>query len=246
MMINSDIIEQYLVGRLSIKEQKEFEELLKEDSELMKEYQKRKKIHDAISEEKIIDLRFKLNKIKKSRNKVRRLYRNPLVVYSAAAVVLILVVIGNVYLFSNKITGPELFNSYYSTYPVLENYRSETILNKQEQIHYNAFNAFEKGNYQESEESFRQLLEMDKSNPGTQFYMAMCEIELDKLNKSEQRLKELIKENNHGYFEQAHWYLALTYLKQKERKRAIRILEIIVEKDMVNRVAAESILESLD
>jgi tetratricopeptide (TPR) repeat protein len=245
-MINIDIIELYLVGRLSVKEQKEFEERLKEDSELMKEYLKRKKIHDAISEENIMDLRFKLNKIKKSRTIVRRMYRNPLVVYSAAAVILILVVIGNFYLFSNKISGSELFNSYYLTYPVLENYRSETVLNNREQIHYNAFNAFEKGNYQESEEYFRQLLDMDKSNPSTQFYMAMCEIELDKLNKSKQRLKELIKENNHAYFEQAHWYLALTYLKQNELKKAIKILEIIVEKDMVNRVEAESILESLD
>jgi hypothetical protein len=32
----------------------------------------------------------------------------------------------------------------------------------------------------------------------------MCEIELDKLNDSEKRLKELIKKNNHAYFEQAH------------------------------------------
>lgn len=245
-MINIDIIEQYLDGRLPVKEQKEFEKLLEEDPELMKEYRKRKKIHDAISEEKIIDLRLKLNKIKKSRNKVRRLYRNPFIVYSAAAIILFLIVIGNYYLFSNKITGPELFNSYYSTYPVLENYRSETILNNREQIQYNAFNAFERGNYQESVEFFRQLLDMDKSDPSTQFYMAMCEIELDKLNKSKQILKELIKENNHVYFEQAHWYLALTYLKQKERKKAKRILKIIVEKDMVNRVEAESILESLD
>jgi hypothetical protein len=58
-----------------------------------------------------MNLRFKLNKIKKSRKKFGDCIEIHL--YSAVTIILIIIVIGNFYLFSNKISGIEMFNSYY-------------------------------------------------------------------------------------------------------------------------------------
>ena len=241
-----DLIEEYLAGELSIREQTEFEELLRNDPDLMKEFLLRKDINEAISENDVMDLRNKLNKIVNSETKVRNIYRNPFILSSVAAVAIILIVISCFYLFSNKmVSGTEIFNSYYSTYPTISSFRSSTGQTVQEHMLSEAFNSYDDGKYSIASDYFNQILADDKSNTMAQFYEAICEIELENFDKSEKLLNELILKNNHIFWEQAHWYLALVYLKQNDIDNAKNIFKIIIKEDMAQKPESDSIIKSL-
>ena len=242
-----DLIEEYLAGDLSGREQTEFEELLRNDPDLMKEFLLRKEINEAISENDVMDLRNNLNEIINSKTKVRTIYRNPFVLSSVAAVVIFLIVISGFYLFSNKtVNGTEMFNSYYSTYPTLTSFRSSVDQTYQEQLLNEAFNSYDDDKFSISSDYFQQILNTDKSNTMVQFYMALCEIELNNFDTSEILLNELVLKNNHIFWEQAHWYLALVYLKQNDIENAKSIFEIIIKEDMTKKPESDSIIKSLN
>ena len=242
-----NLIEEYLAGDLSVREQTEFEELLRNDPDLMKEFLLRKDINEAISENDVMDLRNNLNKIVNSESKIRNIYRNSFIISSVAAVAVILIVISCFYLFSNKnVSGTEIFNSYYSTYPTITSFRSSVDITVQEQLLNEAFSSYDDGKYSIASDYFNQILTDDKSNTMAQFYLALCEIELENFDKSEKLLNELILKNNHIFWEQAHWYLALVYLKQNDTGNAKSIFKIIIKEDMAKKSELDSIIKSLN
>jgi len=241
-----ELIEAYLDGTLSVKERLEFEKNLKEDPDLMKEYLFRKNINKAISEVDVLELRNKLIEIGSSENKVKRLCKYPFVFSSvAAAVILLFVISWSVFFSSEVISTTEVFNTYYSKYPVLTCNRSFSDENLKDKILVNGFNSYEKGAYIEAKDYFNQVLIMDNSNNMARFYYSICEIELNKLERSEKLLKELTYKNNHIFWEQSHWYLALVYLKQEKIEKASEIFEYICEEDMAHKTEAKKILKSL-
>ena len=241
-----ELIEAYLDGTLSEREQLEFEENLKKDPELMKEYLLRKNINEAISEVDVLELRNKLNEIGSSENKIKRLCKNPFVFSSAAAAVILLFVISwSVFFSSEDISTGEVFNTYYTKYPVLTCNRSFSNENLKDKILVNGFNAYEKSFYIEAKDYFNQVLIMDNSNKMARFYYSICEIELNNLDNSEKLLKELTYKNNHIFWEQSHWYLALVYLKQEKIDKASEILTFINEEDLANKSESKKILKSL-
>lgn len=240
------LIEEYLAGELPAKEQTEFEELLRNNHELMKEFLLRKEISKAISEDDVMDLKNTLNEIDISEIKARKLYKNPFVLSSVAAVAIILIIVSGFYLFSDKpMSGNDVFNSYYNVYPSVTSFRSMSIQTDSEQIINKAFSSYDIGNYKTSSDYFFRALGNDKSNPMFQFYLAICEIELENFDKSEKLLNELIFKNNHIFWEQSHWYLALVYLKQKDIENANRIFKIIIKEDMEKKSESKLIIKSL-
>lgn len=239
-------IEEYLAGELSVKEQTEFEELLRNDNELMKEFLLRKEINEAIFEDDVVDLKNILNEIDISEIKARKLHRNPFVLSSVAAVAIVLIILSGLYLFSNKpMSENEVFNVYYNTYPSVANCRSISTQTDKELIVNKAFSSYDIGDYETSADYFLQTLENNKSNSMVQFYLAICDIELGDFYKSEKLLNELIIQNNHIFWEQSHWYLALVYLKQKDTENAKKIFEIIISENMVMKSESKLIMKSL-
>ena len=240
-----DLIEKYLTGELSVRGQTEFEELVRNDPDMMKEFQLRKEINEAISEDDVMDLRSNLNEII-SESKVRIIVRNPFILSSVAAAVIILVVISGFYLFSNRtVSGTEIFNSYYSTYPTISSFRSSVDQTENEQLLNEAFNSYNDGMFKIASDYFNQALNNDELNTMAKFYLAICEIELENFDKSEQLLNELILNNNHIFWEQTHWYLAFVYLKQKDTENAQNIFKIIIKEDMAHKQESYSIIKSL-
>ncbi|MBI9053938.1 MAG: zf-HC2 domain-containing protein [Bacteroidales bacterium] len=243
-----ELIEAYLEGELSVREKIDFEEHLKNDPELMKEFVLRRAINEAISESDILDLRNTLSEISLPETKAKKLHRNPFVLSSVAAAVIVLFVISwSAFFAGNEVSSSEVFNTYYSKYPVLTCNRSlsESNENLKDKTLVNAFDAYEKEFYIEAKDYFNQVLIMDYSNNMARFYASICEIELNNLKKSEKLLKDLLYKNNHIFWEQAHWYLALVYIKQEKFDKATELLNQIIENEMVHKSESKKILKSL-
>ncbi|MCK5171113.1 MAG: tetratricopeptide repeat protein [Bacteroidales bacterium] len=242
-----DLIEKYLMNEMSVREQIEFEELLRNEPDLMKEFLLRKNINDAIIEEDVLSLRNNLNEIVNIEPATTRTIKNSYIYSAVAAVIILIVVIANFYIFPlGQMDKNEVFQSYYSAYPAILSFRSPVDQTEIEKILYHAFNYYDDGKYEMASGYFKMVLEKDTANYMSQFYLAVCEIEKNNLSEAEEYLNDLILKKSHIFWEQSHWYLALVYLKQNEMISAENILKKIVKENMVQKSDAEFILKVLN
>lgn len=239
-----DLIEKYLLGKMSVLEQEEFKSLLKEDSGLLKEFMLRKDIYSAIAEEDVMELRNCLKEItgSKRKSKIRKL--NPFIVTTVAACVIILIVVSGIFITQNKTKDQNLFSRYYEKYPSIINSRS-SLESEKERIFLEAFQAYEEDRFTYAAEIIQSLLKEDDSNYLLMFYLSVCEMENNNYKKAERYLHILIENKTHIFWEQAHWYLALNYLKQGKKQKSIEVLKYIINQDMAKSDEADSIINSL-
>lgn len=241
-----ELIERYLEGEMSVREQAEFENLLRSDPDLKKEYLLRKEIYEAVAEDDIINLRSNLDEIIYQENRYIKL-RNPYLLSATAVILLLFIVISKIFLFSDKrVNEKDVFESFYSAYPATMSFRSPVDQSEQEKMLYNAFNLYVEGKYNLASEYFFKILKTDDSNTMAKFYLSICEIEKGNFKKSEKYLNDLILKNNHIFREQSHWYLALVYFEQNNIDSAKLLLEKIIEENMAQKQDAELILKSLN
>ena len=241
-----DLIEKYLMNEMSVREQKEFEESLRNNPDLMKEFLLRKDINDAIIEEDVLSLRNNLNEIVNTEPATTIKIKSSYVYSAVAAVIILIVVIANIYIFPlGQMDKNEVFQSYYSVYPAIMSFRSPVDQTEIERILYDAFNYYDEGKYEMASKYFKQVLEKDSTNYMSQFYVAVCEIEKNNLSEAEEYLNDLILKKSHIFREQSHWYLALVYLKQNEMISAENILKKIVKENMMQKSDAQFILKIL-
>jgi tetratricopeptide (TPR) repeat protein len=241
-----EIIEQYLMNELSIREQVKFEEDLRKDPELRHEYELRKGINEAIQEDDVMELRDSLNQVMKKQsvfsNKTRKIYW----ISSIAAAVVFLIVIASRIFFStvteNNLT---LYDKYYETYPAIMSSRSSSENAEENNDLYKAFASYEAKDYNQASLYFKRIAQQDSTNYLSRFYLGICKMECDKLNEAEEYLSELTLQKNHIYWEQAHWYLALVYVKKDKQSKAGEVFQKIVQQDMANQEEAKDILKSL-
>jgi len=236
-------IEKYLNNELSIREQIEFEEELRKDSELMREFLLRRDINEAVKEKDIIELRHNLEEIGKdfsTRKNTRLILRNA----SIAAVLLILIALASLnLLLSPGLTSQQIVEKYYKVYPSVNSNRSvDTEIDKNIFL---AFNSYEASKYENASKYFKIVLAENNSNVMSQFYLAMSLIEAKRLKEAEEYLIDLSLKPNHIFWEQSHWYLAMIYIKQSKTEHAIEVLKKIVEQNMTYKQEAKRILRSI-
>ncbi len=240
-----ELIEKYLMGEMSIKEQIEFEESMRKDAELMKEFLFRKDINEAIGEEDVIDLRNKLEDIGDSIDFTKK--KNfPIYTYSSVAAVLILLIVLASKYFNpfNKMEHKEIYETYYQIYPSINENRSLNDSELDQNIFY-AFNYYEENKYDRAAEYFKKVFEEDQTNILCQFYLAVSLIEVGEIDEAEEYLVDLTLKQSHLFWEQSHWYLALIYIKKGKIDTAKSFLNKIVNENMANKSEAKLILRSI-
>jgi tetratricopeptide (TPR) repeat protein len=237
------LLEEYLDGLLSKQERILFEEILRSDPVLMKEFRLRKKVNEALLEDDVIELRHTLDGILSNDHTTKRIFKNPIFVASVAACIALIITFS--FFSFPKLTNQELFADNYSKYPVVTCFRSNTNITKKDLLICSAFEAYESNDYAKSQEYFYKLRETDNANYMIEFYLALCELELNNLGESEKLLLDLTKTKSHIFHEQSSWYLALLYLKQDDVQKAEKTFEIIIKEEMCKKTEAESILKSL-
>ena len=240
-----ELIEKYLMGEMSIKEQIEFEESMRNDTELMKEFLFRKDINEAIKEKDVIELRDKLEDIGDSIDFTKK--KNfPIYTYSSVAAVLVLLIVLASKYFNpfNKMEHKEIYETYYQIYPSINENRSLNDSELDQNIFY-AFNYYKENKYDKAVEYFRKVFEEDSTNVLCQFYLAISLIEEGEIDEAEEYMIDLTLKQNHLFWEQSHWYLALIYIKEGKTDTAKGFLNKIVDEDMANKSEAKLILRSI-
>lgn len=241
-----DLIEKYLMNEMSVREQIEFERLLKNDSDLMREYLLRKDINEAVLEDDVMSLRDNLDKIINDKPIKSRFIKNSYIYSAVAAVIIIVIVVYSIYLIPHLGRDEkDVFQTYYSPYTAIMSFRSATDQTEIEKILYDAFNFYDERKYEAASDYFKIVLEKDNTNYMSQFYLSICEIEKNNFKRAEKYLNDLILKNDNILWEQSHWYLALVYIKQNENANAERVLKKIVKENMTQKSEAEIILKIL-
>lgn len=243
-----DLIEKYLLHEMSVGEIKKFEKLLQNDADLRKELLLRKKIDLAIAENDIMELRESLNDItsvKIGSNQISFIERRKIFL-SIAATIIIIISLSLSFLFPFSQSSDKIFDLYYTTYPALANIRSIDNNEQSESYINRAFESYENKNFKSASEDFKKALNIDDRNFIAQFYFALCELEENNLKESEKYFTFLIQNNDHLFWEQSHWYLAMLYLKQDNKEKVKIICEKIIAQEMVYTTKAKKILRKLD
>ncbi|MDA3954410.1 MAG: hypothetical protein PF485_12250 [Bacteroidales bacterium] len=242
-----DLIERYLMNDMSVREEVEFEELLKNNPELMREFVLRKEIDCAINEDDILNLRDNLDSIINEKSAFPIKFKRSFLYYTVATVVILFILVISIKILplrNQEIT--EVFQSYYTPYPAIVSFRSSVDRNEIEEILHEAFNYYDEEKYELASVCFRKVLHVDNTNNMSQFYLSICEIEKNNLQVASTFLNDLIIKKDHVFWEQSSWYLALVYLKQNELNKAENLFRKVVQENMARKADAEVILKYLN
>ncbi|MFC2151787.1 hypothetical protein ACFLSE_04595 [Bacteroidota bacterium] len=241
-----DLIEKYLMNEMSVRDQVEFEESLRNDPDLMKEFLLRKKVNEAILEDDIINLRNTLNHITKNKSCQLSISKKLYFYSSIAAAIVLLVVVSSIFFKPfGKTNNTEIFHVYYNVYPAIIINRSSSNQTEIENFLYDAFENYNRRDFHTASDYLTMVIKLDNTNYMSQFYLSICEIEKGNYRLAEKYLNELILNGDHIFVEQSYWYLALIYLKQNKISKAENVLNKMIDEDMTQKSDAESILKKL-
>jgi hypothetical protein len=218
----SDYIEEYLNHQLSEEEREQFDEKLKSDKDFASEVEEHALLVNSFDEMQARELLLKFGNIEQELEGGKEMqFGFPVYLKWAAAVAVLAVLSLIVYLNTNN-SNKDLFLAYYTPYPNVESPVSRSEVGGEA-----VWQLYENGNYNEAYRQFEQAIIINSQDLASQFYFGICALEINKLTAAEEAFATVASDKAGTYFEQAQWYLALTYLKAGKQDAAIQGLEKI-------------------
>ena len=166
--------------------------------------------------------------------------RKFLIPITSIAAVFVLVFSLNIY-HNNRIMD-NLFNTYYTP---LE-YDQELTSRGNESISpgiISAMDAYHKKLYKDALKKFNAMQSVDKN---FLIYKAICLIETERLPEAINLLEQLVNDGEGTeYWQQAYWYLAISYLGSHEKDKAMQLLKEIADYDGTFQIKAKNIMDFL-
>jgi tetratricopeptide (TPR) repeat protein len=236
-------IEAYIFNRLSPPERELFEEEVKENPDLKIELEKHKDIFFGMEanylRKRSADI---LNEVKKElaeeeqTNNVVDMtpQRSRWMFYAAAAVIILLLGIGYIFVWNyNSIAqsqdSAKLFAESFSMFPKPGNTMSAPSEPKtrisEAMATYNS-QSEDSTSFERAEKELEILLMDTPENDTIQFFLGVISLKKDKPEKA---IEYLVKVKNSVYTPHAQWYVALSYLKLNELKKAKLLFEEMAE-----------------
>jgi len=248
MKNDNRLIEKYLLGELQEQEKHEFEKRLHSDEALLHEYELRKKVNDAILEQDVMQLRISMYSLMNGTTSVLGFRTGRFFYWQlAAAVFITFFVIKSFFLNIDKpINQNTLFAEYYQTCPSYKLSRNGNEQNAINLLFIQAFTDYENKHFAAAEKSFEMISQSDSSEKMAKFYLALTQIELNKLTEAKENLTSLMQNENHLFYEQSTWYLALVYLKENKLNESKQLLNIIISEDFYCSEQARKLLRELN
>lgn len=232
----------YFSNQLSDEQRLAFDDLLATDSDFKLQFEFERNLKRAIKnkenenlKEKLISFESGLQQETTSSNK-KGSFNN----WSIAASVLLLMGLGWIGFNSFSTNYSDLYNSNFQEYP--NTVYTITRSDSNESLERDAFVAYESGNYQDALDKFEKI---QGPNQYLDFYKAQCYLAVENNTKAIELFIKVEKEQVE-FKAEANWYLALTYLKEKDKLRAVEVLKKHQEKYDYNKEKAVSLLGELD
>lgn len=131
----------------------------------------------------------------------------------------------------------QIYEKYYQPYPAFINIRNASLLTITDQ----ATRLYNSEKYEEALPLLIQIIKMEPDNVSVQFAAGIAQLETGQIEKATQTFSAI---KDPEFKEIAQWYLALTFVKQKDYENARTVLELI-EKESYNYSKAQEILQIL-
>lgn len=241
----TELVIRYIGDQLKPEEKKKFEADLLINGLLKEEYENQKVMNTMLADETLHNLYDTVNNVEEELEKEeigrrRRMY----IWYGAAASVLILFTLSFLLPITRKDgIGETLYAENYKTASSIVSNRSvpEDLLPLE-----TALKAYDKLQFSNSSQLFEEHLKTEPKNISAQFYLGLSYMELNKIEDAILHLKLFTELETNVYSDQAHWYLALCYLKIENMNEAKVILNQIVAKSQFQKENAKAILKQLE
>jgi tetratricopeptide (TPR) repeat protein len=236
-MDKNSYIEKYFEGALTPDEQITFTKLLEEDTDFATTFEFEKNVKKAITLNERIDLKKKLQSFETSKPKVK--VKSFKIWYAAASIILIC---GLGFYFTQTSTTT-IYENYYQSYP---NVVAPTVRGENnDDIKSEAFFEYDNGNYEKSLELFSKIYTTDKDDYAL-FYKALSLMELNKTNEAISTFNSFDLSKNNSFTPFVKWYLALSYVKENQKEKAIPLLKSLTETDNPQQEMAKKLLLELE
>jgi len=239
-MENLRKIEQYLRGELDEDDLWEFKKALETDPQLANDLQAYSELKRMMSQTKKIDMMEKLQKIHESEQKKGKFFGLPVYSAVAAALLLLATVGGGILFMQSGNQQQKLFDKYYTSESGAFGLRSGNSTIDQPVMQGLQF--YELGDYTAAVNMFN----LSTENLMAKLYRGLSYIELAKYDQAIIDFQAIIDHNDNLFVDQAHWYLALSYLKTKQSEEAVEQLNTISSGRSIYKTKAQKILKELE
>lgn len=241
-MEHEELIEKYLQNKLSSEEELKFDRLLKNNLGFKDEVMLQSNLKRVIEHEDDVNFRNLITdieeQVKNPKQKVN--YTKWLVAASIA------LIFGLTYFFNmnQKVSTDELFAQNFEPYrnviaPVIRGDNGN-----QEDEKTQAFLAYEKGEYETAITLFTKLYKSTKE-PYYLFYKANALLKLERAQEAVPLLLEHLKTKD-TLTEKTNWYLALAYLKIKDKPKAKKLLKKVIANKSYKNKEAKKIIDKFE
>lgn len=239
-MESVELIEKYVLGKLSSPEKTEFDRRMAEDSSFAEEVKFHENLSRVIAAEQTNIQKEKLVALEAEFEQAFGEYRvTPTSNYArigkwliAASFLIIAGLAGWFFTQKNGLPSDDkLVAQYFEPYrnvimPVERNGNNSGIGDPSNQVMIDAFNAYEQGDFETALSIFNKTADENGIPPYLYFYRGICHLELDNSSAAlEQFQRYNATDGDERIAEQIYWYTALALLHQKEYDKAIAQLE---------------------
>lgn len=106
-----------------------------------------------------------------------------------------------------------------------------------------AMDSYHKGLYEDALQKLNVIQDIDRN---FLIYKAICFIETKQIPEAIELLTQLVNDGEGTeYWQQANWYLAISYLKEYKKSKAIQIFEEIIYSNSTYKIEAEKTINKL-
>lgn len=252
--ITNEQIEKYISGELKGAELENFIQIIKNDSELEYEVQLHQQVKEVLSDTEGIKFRDSLNKIhddylanRKEPNTaviMKISWFNKPLMKIAAGFTLILGISSILWLILRPSFNERLYSAYYKPYDASTIVRSGNSENTDNFS--KAMQMYADGNYSNAYDLLKVVSCSDSNYMPALFFAGISAMELNQFENAETSFSIIIKANTSLYVENAEWYLALCYLKSKNKIQAKATLAKIVARNGYYKPDAEKLIHELN
>lgn len=240
-MERETLLEKYIQGELTEKEWREFDALLKEDSDFKSDvdfHTDLKRVAEAEDDDYFKEMLSDFEAQARTENSIKKRFPTKWLV--AASIALIA---GLAYFFTvdSSASTQDLFVSNFEPYrnvvhPIVRGEEGQTKKT-------NAFAAYQTGDYETALPLLDELYTNTKE-PYYLFYRANALIELNRAKEAVPLLQQHLKTND-TLVKNSPWYLAMAYLQLDDKENAIKMLQEVIKNGKYKVEEAQKLLDAL-
>lgn len=239
----TELFDRYLEGEMNEQESFDFLQRLEKNPGLMKEFNLHKAIRDVLSDKDMFEMHNTLNEIRDDYYKRRGRKKRWIAVTTAAASVILLFFALQYWVFFEKASSGELYDTYYvkaEHNPTTRGATPETVSNFDRYLM-----LYHQGKINEALAGFSSVADTSELFLPAKYFAAQCYIQLNAHNEAIKELELIIPHSESLFYYDALWYAGLCHLKMNNKDQASEYFKILAVEENCYSEKAELIIAEL-